>query len=239
MGIKDSLASLYVVLIEISQTQHLISFLRGQKAVLSTKLRFLRKMNRNEQTLQIVLEEYRTLKTEQSSRIGFRDNLLYVTLGLFGAISSFALSKSDNYHAFLVIPWVCLVMGWTYLVNDEKISAIGRYIRDNLEKRISKLIDGAADDQILFGWEVAHRGDSQRVTRKYLQLFIDLLTFVFSGLTALVGFLFMSSKPTSLAIALAVIEMLLLIGLSFGFIAYAELAQEEQIWLIQRDEIEN
>ena len=76
-------------------------------------------MDRNEQTLQILLEEYRTLKAEQGNRIGFRDNLLYVTLGLFGAIASFALSSDENGPAFLVIPWVCFVLGWTYVVNDE------------------------------------------------------------------------------------------------------------------------
>lgn len=184
-------------------------------------------MDRNEQTLQILLEEYRNLKAEQGNRIGFRDNLLYVTLGLFGAIASFALSNDDNSPAFLVIPWVCIVMGWTYIVNDEKISAIGRYIRSALEKRISALIGGAANSQPLFGWEVDHRSDSRRISRKYLQLLVDLLTFVFSGLVALLMFWVSRSQPSALSVLLSVIEAILLVGLGVKIITYADLAKGE------------
>jgi hypothetical protein len=88
------------------------------------------------QLLEILLAEYNVLKTEQGQRIGFRDNIIYVTLGSFGAILSFAIADKVNYHALLLIPWVCVILGWTYLVNDDKISAIGRYIRDDLEKKI-------------------------------------------------------------------------------------------------------
>lgn len=182
-------------------------------------------MDRNEQTLQILLEEYRALKSEQSSRIGFRDNLLYVTLGLFGAIASFALSNNDAEHAFLVIPWVCIVMGWTYVVNDEKISAIGTHIRYSLEDRISALIGGSADNQYLFGWETAHRSDSRRQSRKYLQLFIDEVAFVFSGLTALIVFWLLSTQASTLAVLLSAIEAILLIGLGIKIAVYADLAK--------------
>jgi hypothetical protein len=47
--------------------------------------------------LKVWLLEYDKLKAEQTQRIGFRDNLLYVTLGLFGTIVSFAASNSTNY----------------------------------------------------------------------------------------------------------------------------------------------
>ncbi|MGF1522323.1 MAG: hypothetical protein ACFBSF_08405 [Leptolyngbyaceae cyanobacterium] len=181
-------------------------------------------MERNEQTLQILLEEYRALKAEQGSRIGFRDNLLYVTLGLFGGIASFAVSNDQANHAFLVIPWVCIVMGWTYVVNDEKISAIGRYVRDNLEDRISALMGRAADNKYLFGWETAHRDDPRRKSRKYLQLFIDETTFVFSGLTALLVY-WLLSQLSDLTILLSAIEAILLIGLGIQIAIYADLAK--------------
>jgi hypothetical protein len=48
--------------------------------------------------LKVWLLEYDTLKAEQTQRIGFRDNQLYVTLGLFGTIVSFAASNSTNYY---------------------------------------------------------------------------------------------------------------------------------------------
>ncbi|WP_008308995.1 hypothetical protein [Leptolyngbya sp. PCC 6406] len=182
-------------------------------------------MDPKEQTLQILLEEYRVLKAEQASRIGFRDNLLYVTLGLFGAISSFALSNSSGHHAFLVIPWVCIVMGWTYVVNDEKISAIGAHIRYTLEGRISALVGGSADNQHLFSWEASHRSDPRRKSRKYLQLFVDEVAFVFSGLTALVVFWLFSTQVSTFAILLSAIEASLLIGLGIKIAIYADLTE--------------
>jgi hypothetical protein len=69
-------------------------------------------MSDKAQVLEIFLKEYDKLKSEQAQR-GFRDNPLYVTLGLFGTIVSFAVSNPTNYHALLVVPWVCLILGWT------------------------------------------------------------------------------------------------------------------------------
>jgi hypothetical protein len=96
--------------------------------------------------LKVWLIEYDKLKVEQVQRIGFRDNLLYTTLGEFGAIVSFAVSNPANSYALLVIPWVCLVLGWTYVINDEKISAIGRYIRLTLVEKVVVLF--------LKGWRI-------------------------------------------------------------------------------------
>ena len=182
-------------------------------------------MDRNEQTLQILMEEYRVLKAEQSMRIGFRDNLLYVTLGIFGAIASFALTNANGYSAFLVIPWVCLVMGWTYLINDEKITAIGRYVRYDLEKRVAALIGGSADEKYLFGWETAHRDDPRRKRRKYTQLFIDQVTFVISGLVALAVFWLLAPTVSIFVVVLSTIEAILLIVLGLRIADYADLAK--------------
>jgi hypothetical protein len=64
-------------------------------------------MNAQQQMLEVYLHEYEKLKDEQTQRIGFRDNLLYVTLGLFGTVISFALSNKTNYYALLVLPYWC------------------------------------------------------------------------------------------------------------------------------------
>ncbi len=138
-------------------------------------------MSDKQQILEVYLHEYEKLKEEQTQRIGFRDNMLYVTLGVFGGILSFALSGKTNYYALLVIPWVCLILGWTYLVNDEKISAIGRYIRYTLVDKVQELT-GNADIESIFGWEIAHRSDTRRLRRKIEQLVIDEITFVLSGI---------------------------------------------------------
>lgn len=77
------------------------------------------------QLLDIHLREFDKLKSEQIARIGFRDNLIYVTIVAVGGILSFALTSLANYNALLLVPWATLILGWTYLVNDEKIPPSG------------------------------------------------------------------------------------------------------------------
>ncbi|NJN61496.1 MAG: hypothetical protein HC795_08195 [Coleofasciculaceae cyanobacterium RL_1_1] len=182
-------------------------------------------MDRQEQTLIALMEEYKALKAEQGRRIGFRDNLLYVTLGLFGAIASIALGDPPNPMALLVIPLVCLALGWMYLVNDEKISAIGLYVRLDLDDRIRTLIGGSADSLPLFGWETAHRDDKRRKRRKLEQLFIDELTFVVAGLVA-IGVCLATVDRISVGLGLlGAIEAVLLVALGVEIVIYADLGK--------------
>ena len=174
--------------------------------------------------LSVWLAEYDKLKDEQIQRIGFRDNLLYVTLGVFGAIISFAVSSSANYYAFLVLPWACLILGWTYLINDQKISAIGRYIRLTLVEKV-KQKSGYVDLEALFGWEIAHRSDTRRSRRKIEQLIIDEITFVLSGIVALVAFWVLVPKAALVIYLLSGLELLLLLILGWEIIVYADLAK--------------
>ncbi len=130
--------------------------------------------------LEIYLQEYDKLKNEQTERIGFRDNLIYVTLVVFGGILAFALGEQVNPYALLVLPWATLVLGWTYLVNDQKISAIGKYIRIKLVNKVNVLTAKAGADieeiESIFGWEIEHRSDKRRKRRKIEQLIIDEIT---------------------------------------------------------------
>jgi hypothetical protein len=180
-------------------------------------------MDQQQQILEIYFQEYDKLKSEQSQRIGFRDNLIYVTLGLFGGIiTSIALFKPANYYPLLVIPWVCLILGWTYVVNDEKISAIGRYIRLTLTEKIKEQT-GHTDIESIFGWETDHRSDKRRKRRKIQQLIIDEITFVFSGIIAVICFwALVSNVPLAINI-FALIEILLLVILGVEIIIYADL----------------
>lgn len=133
--------------------------------------------NEQQQMIEIVFQEYNKLKDEQIQRIGFRDNLLYVTLGVFGGVLAFALGKENNDpHGLLVLPWVSLILGWSYLINDEKITAIGKYIRHNLVARVHELAansdleavnaDRESIRESIFAWEIAHRSDKRRKRRK-------------------------------------------------------------------------
>lgn len=180
--------------------------------------------NDKQQMLEVYLQEYEKLKDEQTQRIGFRDNLLYVTLGVFGAVITFAVSSKTNYYALLVIPWVCLILGWTYLVNDEKITAIGRYIRLNLAEKIKELT-GHTEIESIFGWEIAHRSDNRRKRRKIEQLVVDQITFVFSGIIALIAFWLLEPKPPLNVNILGGIELILLIILGVEIVVYADLAK--------------
>jgi hypothetical protein len=148
-------------------------------------------MSDQQRLLDVYFQEYNQLKHEQAQRIGFRDNLLYVTLGVYGTILGFAVGEQASVYALLVLPWVSLVLGWTYLVNDQKITAIGRYIRYTLVEKIGGIIaqTDTVETESIFGWEIAHRSDERRKRRKIEQLIVDEIAFVFSGLGALLAFM--------------------------------------------------
>jgi hypothetical protein len=179
-------------------------------------------MSDKDPIIEIFLKEYDKLKSEQTQRIGFRDNLLYVTLGLFGTVLSFSISKPEYTPSLLLIPWLCLILGWTYLVNDEKISAIGKYIRLTLVEKV-KDKTGYQDLTALFGWEIAHRNDNRRKRRKIEQLIIDEITFVLSGLFALIAFWILNPTTTTPVLWISILEALLLMVLGMEIILYADL----------------
>jgi hypothetical protein len=178
----------------------------------------------NDKVLEIFFNEYDKLKSEQAQRIGFRDNLLYVTLGLFATIMAFAFGKDSSPNALLVIPWVCLILGWTYVVNDEKISAIGRYIRHKLVDKV-KVHTGYEDLETLFGWEIAHRSDDRRWSRKIFQLIIDQITFVVSGGIALAAFWCQVPKPPIGLTILWWAELFSLLVLGWQIFVYADVGK--------------
>ena len=190
-------------------------------------------MARDDRRLDVYLQEHSQLKQEQSQRIGFRDNLLYATLGAYAAILGFALGKdSANPYALLILPWVSLILGWTYLVNDHKISEIGRYIRYQLiDKMADALADGPTPAPPILEWETAHRSDRRRERRKLEQLLIDQVAFVGSGLVALGSFLVWDvSQPLHGSLASAVqllvgVEAVLLLGLGVEIFLYADLTK--------------
>jgi hypothetical protein len=174
--------------------------------------------------------EYEQIKSEQRSRIGFRDNLLYATLASMGAVIAAVMRRDGQTELLLLLPPVSVLLGWTYLVNDEKISAIGRYIRDELAPKLLVLTEerGEGDERIRpFGWEAAHRSDRGRVPRKYLQLAVDLLTFCGAPVAAVV--VFWAAEPRSLSlIAVSVGELAAVAVLAVQIVVYADLRKESR-----------
>ncbi|MFJ5775668.1 hypothetical protein [Streptomyces sp. NPDC093094] len=165
----------------------------------------------------LLLAEYQTVKDEQKTRIGFRDNLLYVTLAVVAAVIA-AAAQAGQPAMLLALPPVCVVLGWTYLVNDEKISAIGLYVRDELGPRLAQLAAQGADFST-FGWESFHRRDARRRSRKAIQCVVDLVAFCAVPLAALVVF-WASGDGGGLMLGLSVVEALAVCGLGVQVVLY-------------------
>lgn len=159
-------------------------------------------------------KEYEKLKDEQHKRIAFRDQMIYVTLGVIGAVFSFALENPEYNYALLVLPFISIVLGWTYLANDEKISSIGKYLIEKLIPKIGKDLDT---------WEDNLKTDKSRKARKWIQLFVDLAIFCFSGLISILSFFLVRENiSTSLWILIGA-EIIFLVFLFYQFIKYAEI----------------
>lgn len=172
---------------------------------------------------ELLVAEYAALKEEQRARIGFRDNLLYATLAAMAAVVAGALQSGNKAQLLLVLPPVSVVLGWTYLVNDEKISAIGRYVREELTPRLAALADGRGGVRV-FGWESAHRSDRRRGSRKILQLIVDLLTFCAAPTAAMIVFWVLGPVPAPL-LAVSLAELALVAVLGWQIALYADLGR--------------
>ncbi|WP_399934374.1 hypothetical protein [Streptomyces kanamyceticus] len=165
----------------------------------------------------LLLAEYDRIKEEQKTRIGFRDNLLYFTLAASTAVLAITV-QSQQAQLLLTIPAICLVLGWTYLVNDEKISAVGSYIRDQLGPRLTELTGAHGT---VFRWETYHRDDPSRVTRKRLQTAVDLFTYlVLPGICMTAFWCSPAVEPLLVIVSLA--QTLALGVLGWQFLRYAE-----------------
>ncbi|MCX4650914.1 hypothetical protein OG249_03195 [Streptomyces microflavus] len=161
---------------------------------------------------QLLLTEYQTIKDEQKTRIGFRDNLLYVTLAAVTAVIA-AASQAKQPQMLLALPPVCVVLGWTYLVNDEKISAIGAYVRTELRPRLAAAAGSPDTAEAVFQWETVHRSDARRRSRKLIQCAVDQGAFCAVPLAALVVY-WVQGDGDALLIGLSVIEALAVAGLA-------------------------
>jgi hypothetical protein len=173
-----------------------------------------------------LIKEYEKLKDEQHKRIEFRDHMIYLTLAAIGTVFSFALEKPDLNIALLVLPFLCIVLGWTYLVNDEKISAIGNYVRTCL---VPKLTEHNPEDKLPISghWEDFLKKDKSRRQRKWFQLFIDLSIYCFSGAISIISFYKLHGNINLYFILVSIAEGLLLLLLTYQFIKYADLSKSK------------
>lgn len=164
----------------------------------------------------LLLAEYERVTDEQRTRIRFRDSLVYTTLAAIAAVVAAAIQSRSN-GALLMLPPVGVLLGWIYLVNDEKVSAIGRYIREEITPRVSALVSAP-----VFGWETAHRIDRRRRLRKVVQLGVDLSVFCGVPITALVVFWVTGPWLTSL-IVVSIGESVMVVVLGVLTIMHADM----------------
>lgn len=145
--------------------------------------------------LEVLLREYTALKAESTARIGFRDALLYTTLGAVGVVFAYVASNRGSREALLVIPWVTFILGWAYLVNDLMVSRLGKFVRVELTRQMNNSFacfrtkHGELYLREAFRWEPFHRSDPRRIQRKWIQLFVDWATFVGPTVVAICAYL--------------------------------------------------
>jgi len=176
--------------------------------------------------LSIILLEYEKLKEEQISRISTRDSLIYITLGIFGAIFSFSVLNNQYLYSLLIIPVVSFVLGWVYITNDEKISNIGKYIREDLFKAIKEEAPNIKDDYLLH-WEIKHRSDELRIFRKITQFFVDLTTFSASSFASIAIFMMYSSKVNESSLYIIYIDGILCFFITMLILFHADFKKSE------------
>ncbi|MFJ7201974.1 hypothetical protein ACIQWR_00350 [Streptomyces sp. NPDC098789] len=165
----------------------------------------------------ILLAEYDCLKEEQKTRIGFRDNLLYFTLAAATAVVAVTVQSGQS-RLLLSVPAICLILGWTYLVNDEKISTIGCYVRDRLGPRLGEL---ASVRGTVFGWEVYHRNVAGRTLRKRIQTAVDLFAFLVLPMVCTTAY-WCSPTPQPLLVLTSIAQTLALGVLGWQFLRRTE-----------------
>ncbi|MEV4212642.1 hypothetical protein [Micromonospora sp. NPDC049662] len=164
--------------------------------------------------LETLRTEYQELKAEQRGRIESRDGLIYTAMGVAAAVVA-GVSQTKIPLLLLTLPPAVLVLGWTYLAKDRMVSAIGRYLRDDLRVQMEALAGGP-----LLGWEFGHGDDTRRSQRKRIQAAVDLGTFCLPAVAAIVACLALA--PTPLAIAIAAAELGAVAVLAWQILAYAE-----------------
>jgi hypothetical protein len=114
-----------------------------------------------------VTDERSALKTEQLERIKQRDNFLNLNIVAVGVVAAVAVQSRPHAAAWLVVPWVTVVLGWAYLSNDDKVTAIGQHVRASLDQQTAEE-----------SWEASEKGLLPPAVRRVADAVVFLLSFV-------------------------------------------------------------
>jgi hypothetical protein len=160
------------------------------------------------ETADLLILEYQQLKEEQRLRIASRDNLVYATLVAIGTVVAAAYQFTSS-AILLLLPPVCVILGWTHTTNDRKVWQIGRHIRGTLAAQAALHSHPSGP----FAWEAAHRhADGYRLYAS-IQAGVTLLTFCGPGIIAiLANGTIIAASPTVLTVATAEAIALAVLG---------------------------
>ena len=165
--------------------------------------------------LDVLRDELKALKDEQRDRIKTRDNLIYSLIVAIAAVAGG--TKLAGPAVPLLLPPVALALGWTYLVNDQKISAIGRYLRTDLAPQLQDIVKTD-----VLRWETTHRSDQRRRQRKCIQLGVDLTVFTLPALVAVIWY-WASGHTHPALLVVSVVEIAAALVAVWQVTAYADI----------------
>ena len=92
-------------------------------------------MSNNRFDEQFVISEYNSLRAEALQRVIFRDNALFLTIGIFGGLLTFCMNSS-SINAILAYPIIAVFIATIWAHNDYRVGEIGKYIRVRMESQI-------------------------------------------------------------------------------------------------------
>lgn len=148
-----------------------------------------------ELAVQAHLEEFSALREEMLEIIKWRENLVFFSLAISGALFSFAFSSqssdspaspSPRLALYLVAP-LASVVGGLWMVNTWRINRIGNYVREVIAARLNTILN--SDTQIgkameVFAWQTSSQRLSYKWRRRIFEWMVLLTTFVISGIAA-------------------------------------------------------
>ncbi|MGB7590299.1 MAG: hypothetical protein WCD04_04915 [Terriglobia bacterium] len=147
--------------------------------------------------LQAHLAEFSALRQELLEMIKWRERLVFLSLGISGALFSFAFSAGSaaggaslsREMALYLVPPLAAATGGLWLVNAWRIHRIGSYIRDVLAAKVNTLLShapspGPAAAFEAFSWESSSQRIMHKWSRRLLEWVVLLSAFVFAGVVA-------------------------------------------------------
>jgi hypothetical protein len=147
--------------------------------------------------------EHGVLKTEQLERIKLRDTFLNLNIVALGVTTAITVQGQKQAAALLVVPWITVILGWAYLSNDDKVTAIARHIKAALDEKSAE-----------FSWETSPKGILSPSIRRFADVAIFLLSFLLPGPIAMALYSVVNPGSWSAAVVIVVIfEMILTVCL--------------------------